>query len=61
MYILKQKQKKFPDFMKNFVDFEKIIGNLILFADFIKKFADFLNFKNCYKNKKTFKHNFLKF
>ena len=30
---------------KNFVDFEKFIGNRILFADFIKKFADFQAFK----------------
>ena len=32
MYILKQKQKKFADFMKNFVDFDNLLEiELLLF------------------------------
>ena len=42
--------KNVREFHEKFRGFEKFIGNRILSAVFIKKFADFQNFQKFYKN-----------
>ena len=46
VYILKQKQKKFADFMKKFREFWKFIENRILFEDSKNKLRIFKILKN---------------